>query len=172
MEENGGDVIVLNMIQTYNNDATFGSWKILPDLTVYSTFFSLSGIIPQSIKLGETSTTAYRGDRGKIAYDHSQTAHDYVPTNSFKGSTFTTSVIPLDNPLGSFRVATASSVSTYTLSTTKVIGAWAKILVNRSTAPTVTGGTLIRGSDFIAYTNMYLYVSYDGTKSEYYFAEI
>ncbi len=27
------------------------------------------------LQLGETSTTAYRGDRGKIAYDHSQSAH-------------------------------------------------------------------------------------------------
>lgn len=26
--------------------------------------------------LGESSTTAYRGDRGKIAYDHSQVTHD------------------------------------------------------------------------------------------------
>ena len=30
--------------------------------------------------LGETSSTAYRGDRGKIAYDHSQTAH--APSNA------------------------------------------------------------------------------------------
>lgn len=29
-----------------------------------------------SLKLGETSSTAYRGDRGKIAYDHSQVTHD------------------------------------------------------------------------------------------------
>ncbi|MEQ2756815.1 hypothetical protein AAAT95_00160, partial [Hominifimenecus microfluidus] len=28
-----------------------------------------------SLALGETSSTAYRGDRGKIAYDHSQKAH-------------------------------------------------------------------------------------------------
>ena len=28
-----------------------------------------------SLALGETSATAYRGDRGKAAYDHSQTAH-------------------------------------------------------------------------------------------------
>jgi hypothetical protein len=28
-----------------------------------------------SLALGETSTTAYRGDRGKIAYDHSQSTH-------------------------------------------------------------------------------------------------
>lgn len=27
------------------------------------------------VSLGETSITAYRGDRGKLAYDHSQTAH-------------------------------------------------------------------------------------------------
>lgn len=30
---------------------------------------------PSLLALGETSTTAYRGDRGKTAYDHSQTAH-------------------------------------------------------------------------------------------------
>ena len=31
--------------------------------------------ISPSLALGETSTTAYRGDRGKIAYDHSQSTH-------------------------------------------------------------------------------------------------
>lgn len=29
--------------------------------------------------LGETSTTAYRGDYGKIAYEHSQASHNYMP---------------------------------------------------------------------------------------------
>ena len=33
-----------------------------------------------SLALGETSTTAYRGDRGKTAYDHSQATH--APTNA------------------------------------------------------------------------------------------
>lgn len=33
------------------------------------------GEVGKSITLGETSSTAYRGDRGKIAYDHSQAAH-------------------------------------------------------------------------------------------------
>jgi hypothetical protein len=32
-----------------------------------------------TLTLGETSTTAYRGDRGKIAYDHSQASHNYIP---------------------------------------------------------------------------------------------
>lgn len=36
--------------------------------------------ISASLALGETSSTAYRGDRGKIAYDHSQTAH--APANA------------------------------------------------------------------------------------------
>lgn len=31
--------------------------------------------ISQSLALGETAATAYRGDRGKTAYDHSQSAH-------------------------------------------------------------------------------------------------
>ena len=36
--------------------------------------------ISPSLALGETSSTAYRGDRGKIAYDHSQTTH--APSNA------------------------------------------------------------------------------------------
>lgn len=36
--------------------------------------------ISASLALGETSSTAYRGDRGKIAYDHSQVAH--APANA------------------------------------------------------------------------------------------
>lgn len=35
---------------------------------------------PSGLILGETSVTAYRGDRGKIAYDHSQVAH--APANA------------------------------------------------------------------------------------------
>ncbi len=34
--------------------------------------------ISASIALGETSATAYRGDRGKVAYDHSQNANVHV----------------------------------------------------------------------------------------------
>ena len=33
-------------------------------------------VMSSSLALGETSSTAYRGDRGKIAYDHSQVTHD------------------------------------------------------------------------------------------------
>ena len=35
--------------------------------------------ISPTLVLGTTNTTAYRGDRGLIAYDHSQSAHNYEP---------------------------------------------------------------------------------------------
>ena len=34
--------------------------------------------ISSSLALGDTSSTAYRGDHGKIAYEHSQTPHNYA----------------------------------------------------------------------------------------------
>lgn len=37
-------------------------------------------VISDTVALGETSSTAYRGDRGKIAYDHSQAPH--APANA------------------------------------------------------------------------------------------
>jgi hypothetical protein len=43
--------------------------------------------ISPSIALGETSATAYRGDRGKTAYEHSQAAH--APSNAQKNSDIT-----------------------------------------------------------------------------------
>lgn len=39
------------------------------------------------LELGETNSTAYRGDRGKIAYDHSQATH--APSNAQKNSDIT-----------------------------------------------------------------------------------
>lgn len=52
--------------------------KIYVDTTTNKTYrWSGSAYveISASIALGETSSTAYRGDRGKVAYEHSQTAH-------------------------------------------------------------------------------------------------
>jgi hypothetical protein len=46
---------------------------------------SVYGVLDPSLALGETSTTAYRGDRGKTAYDHSQVAH--APSNAVTLST-------------------------------------------------------------------------------------
>ena len=43
--------------------------------------------ISASLALGETDSTAYRGDRGKIAYEHSQSAHARTDATATAGST-------------------------------------------------------------------------------------
>jgi hypothetical protein len=43
--------------------------------------------ISASLALGETSSTAYRGDRGKTAYDHSQATHARTDATATAGST-------------------------------------------------------------------------------------
>ena len=58
------------------NPATWGTGDVLRDDGVRfrsdgSAFIQVGG----GLALGETSTTAYRGDRGKEAYDHANTAH-------------------------------------------------------------------------------------------------
>ena len=54
------------------------SGKIYVDLSTEKTYRwsgSAFVVISDTLALGETSTTAYRGDRGKTAYEHSQSAH-------------------------------------------------------------------------------------------------
>ena len=63
----------------YTSSSTFPTEgeasKIYVDLTtnkIYRWSGSAYVVISETIALGETSSSAYRGDRGKIAYDHSQ----------------------------------------------------------------------------------------------------
>lgn len=59
------------------------SGKIYIDLHTSKTYRwsgSTYSVISDTIALGETSSTAYRGDRGKVAYYHSQSAH--APVNA------------------------------------------------------------------------------------------
>ncbi len=46
--------------------------------------------IADGLELGETSGTAYRGDRGKIAYDHSQSSHAPIDSISKSNTTIYT----------------------------------------------------------------------------------
>lgn len=63
---------------TYSGEITGEAGKIYTDLNTDRTY-RWSGTVYTQIKgdlaLGETDSTAYRGDRGKVAYDHSQAAH-------------------------------------------------------------------------------------------------
>lgn len=74
---------VLEYATKANFPATGENGKIYVDIATNLTW-RWSGStyveISPSLALGETSATAYRGDRGKIAYDHSQTAH--APSNA------------------------------------------------------------------------------------------
>ena len=74
---------VLEYSAKSNFPSTGESGKIYVDIATNLTYrWSGSAYveISQSLALGETSSTAYRGDRGKIAYDHSQTSH--APANA------------------------------------------------------------------------------------------
>ena len=67
------DVVEYNSLNAF--PSTGESGKIYLDISTNLTYrWSGSGyvIISSSLALGETNSTAYRGDRGKIAYDHSQ----------------------------------------------------------------------------------------------------
>lgn len=62
----------------HTTEITGETGKIYVDLPTNKTY-RWSGtayvVISDTIALGETASTAYRGDRGKIAYDHSQSTH-------------------------------------------------------------------------------------------------
>lgn len=62
----------------HTTEITGESGKIYVDLSTEKTYRwsgTAFSVISETIALGETSSTAYRGDRGKVAYDHSQAAH-------------------------------------------------------------------------------------------------
>lgn len=59
------------------------SGKIYIDIASGKTYRwsgSAYAVVSETLALGETASTAYRGDRGKVAYDHSQAAH--APANA------------------------------------------------------------------------------------------
>ena len=67
------DVVEYTSSSTFPTEGEAG--KIYVDLTtnkIYRWSGSAYVVISETIALGETSSSAYRGDRGKIAYDHSQ----------------------------------------------------------------------------------------------------
>lgn len=81
-------------------------------------------------------------------------------------------VIPLDTSGGHLcNMASANSATTYTTTGT-VLNAYAKVLINTTSEPTVTGATKIAGATWVTGTDMYMVVNYNGNRMEYYFLEI
>lgn len=74
----------------HTTEITGETGKIYVDLPTNKTY-RWSGtayvVISDTIALGETASTAYRGDRGKIAYDHSQSTHARTDATKVEKST-------------------------------------------------------------------------------------
>ena len=84
-----GEVIISPSVLEFNSTSNFPDegeqGKIYLDVSSNLLYrWTGSGYveISSSIVLGETSDTAYAGDRGKLAYDHSLTTH--APSNAQK----------------------------------------------------------------------------------------
>ena len=63
---------------SHTTEITGETGKIYIDLATNKTYRwsgSAFVVVSETLALGETSSTAYRGDRGKIAYEHSQSTH-------------------------------------------------------------------------------------------------
>lgn len=83
---------------THTTEITGEAGKIYIDLSTEKTYRwsgSTFVVISETLALGETSSTAYRGDRGKIAYEHSQSAH--APSNAEENQNTFSSVIVGDD---------------------------------------------------------------------------
>lgn len=119
--------------------------------------------ISSSLALGETSSTAYRGDRGKIAYDHSQSAHapsnaqaNVIETVKVNGTALTpsnkavdisvpTNTNQLTNGAG-FITASSSAVTNKVVANTAITGA-TKCKITYDNKGLVTGGADLAESD-------------------------
>lgn len=92
-------------------EVTGETGKIYIDLSTNKTYRwsgSAFVVISETLALGETSSTTYRGDRGKIAYDHSQTAH--APSNAQANQNAFSNVL-----VGSINIAANTPTDTLTL---------------------------------------------------------
>lgn len=77
----------------HTTEITGESGKIYIDLTSMKTYRwsgTAYAVVSETLALGTTSSTAFRGDQGKVAYDHSQAAH--APSNAERNAIVTVKV--------------------------------------------------------------------------------
>ena len=106
-------------------------------------------------------------------YGRKNSDWEIIPTSG-GASTITANtgaVIDLSNPIGNYcNQITASNLRVFS-TVNPVVGGWAKVLFNTTNPPDVTGGILENGSKFVAGTDMYLMVYYDGNSVKYFFLQ-
>lgn len=81
----------------------------------------------------------------------------------------TNTTIDLSNPFGNFCNMSSANANTSFTTTGAVTGGTARVKINTTSQPTVTGATLDGGSGWIANTDLYMTVYYDGATTRYYF---
>ena len=82
------DVLEFDTISDFPDVGETGKIYIAKDINkTYRWSGSAYTEISASLALGETSSTAYRGDRGKVAYDHSQSSHARTDATAVAAST-------------------------------------------------------------------------------------
>ena len=128
--------------------------------TINGDAFDMGNMVETSTKkiLTDTERTAITTNSGK--------------TTNKEAASGTGATLYLTNQEGIFYDMSApNTATTYTTSGT-ILSAFARVLINAATEPTVTGATKIKGHDFIASTDMYLTAWYNGNRVEFWFEEI
>ena len=79
-----------------------------------------------------------------------------------------TTVLSLHNPVGTYYdMVSANSATGYTISN-EVLGGWAKVLINASAEPTVSGATKESSIEFVSGDDMYLIAYNNGVGNKFY----
>jgi len=134
----------------------------LDDNKIYRWSGTAYTVISDTIALGETSATAYRGDRGKIAYDHSQiiTGNPHGTTKSDIGLGNVDNTSDVNKPVST---ATQTALNAKVDANTAITGA-TKTKITYDSKGLVTAGSDATTADIAESTNK-LYVS-DGDKGD------
>ena len=103
-------------------------------------------------------------------YKAKDTVDAYITSGGSEASTGT--VLNLINRDGIlYNMSSANAATTYTTSGA-TLNAYARVLINAGSEPTVIDADIIAGSDFVADTDMYMTVWYNGVAVQFWFEEI
>ena len=70
-------------------------------------------------------------------------------------------------------MASPNATTSYTFTNTgTVVGGFARLRINAASQPSVTGAVNINGDQFIAGTEMYMTIQYNGSATEFWFESI
>ena len=173
--------VLVNVQNSYTKEEV-GSLDNLPDNTedvvenIVDIKNSLDDLIENQLTLGETDTTAYRGDRGKTAYDHSQITDGSNPHNTTANNVNLNSSITVDGNTKTQVEETLSALNTLAASNKSNKADKVNNATNGNFAGLNSSGNLTdsgkKPSDFIEKSNTVGLVKNDGTIDETSYATV